>query len=164
VIRDATDADLGDILDIYNVSIGTTATWSEQLQSFDERLAWFRERQAADEAVLVAVDHDQVVGFAAYGPFRDNDLWPGYRFTVENTVHVRATHQGLGLGRALMEALLAHATRAGRHAVIAAVDAENTGSIAFHTALGFEEVGRLPEIGWKFGRWLDLVLMQRTLT
>lgn len=162
-MRDAVVDDLPAILDIYNASILTTTAWSDRAQTLEERAAWFDARCAAGDVVLVAADGDEVVGFAAYGPFRDNDLWPGYRFTVEHTVHVLASHHGRGLGRALLERLLERATDAGIHAVIAAVDAENAGSIAFHRALGFTEVGRLPEIGWKFDRWLDLVLMQRVL-
>jgi len=105
----------------------------------------------------------RVVGVATYGDFRDSVQREGYRFTVEHTVHVDERTRGLGVGRALMEALVARAQAAGLHAMIGAVDGENHESIAFHERLGFAEVGRLPEVGRKFDRWLDLVLMQRTL-
>lgn len=164
VVRDAVFEDLPAILAIYNASIATTTTWSERLQTLEEREQWFRERRASGHAVVVAYDGAKLVGFAAYGPFRDNELWPGYRFTVENTVHVLDAHHGQGIGRRLMQALFDHADRSGVHAMVAAVDGENTASIAFHAAIGFEEVGRLPEIGWKFGRWLDLVLMQKMIS
>jgi phosphinothricin acetyltransferase len=113
---------------------------------------------------VVAVDGGAVIGFAAYGGFRDTTLWPGYRFTVESSVHVVEGHHGRGVGRALMTALVEHAAAAGLHVMVAAVDGENAGSVEFHRAIGFVEVGRMPEIGRKFGRWLDLVLLQRVLS
>lgn len=164
MIRDAVADDLPTILTIYNASISTTTTWSERLQTIEERQEWFHERGATGDGVIVAEDAGQVVGFAAYGPFRDNELWPGYRFTVENTVHVIESHHGRGFGRGLMERLFDHAQRRGVHAMVAAIDGENADSLAFHAAVGFEEVGRLPEIGWKFGRWLDLVLLQKMIS
>ena len=164
MIRDAVAEDLEAVVAIYNTSIATTTTWSERFQAPEEREEWFRERRACGDGVVVACDGPEVVGFAAYGPFRDNELWPGYRFTVENTVLVRDTQQGKGVGRALMEELLDRAERGGVHAMIAAVDGENTASVAFHGAIGFVEVGRLPQIGWKFDRWLDLVLMERFIS
>jgi phosphinothricin acetyltransferase len=162
-VRAATEADLGAILEIYNASILTTTTWSDRPQTIDERRAWFAARTAHGDAVYVADDDGMVVGFAAYGEFRNNALWPGYRFTVENTVHVLEGRHGAGIGRMLMREVIAHAGAAGMHAMIAAVASDNPGSLALHHALGFVEVGRLPEVGWKFERWLDLVLLQLTL-
>ena len=170
-IRRATTADLPRILEIYNASILTTTTWSDRPQTLAERAAWFEERTNRADGVLVAdegADDEhgggvEVVGFAAYGEFRDTSLWPGYRFTVESTVHVADGHQGRGVGRALMAALVDHAAARGLHVMVSAVDAENTASVDFHRSIGFVEVGRLPEIGRKFGRWLDLVLLQRSL-
>ncbi len=162
IVRPATVADLPAIVDIYNVSVTTTATWSETPQTLDERAAWFTARAAAGHGVFVADDDGAVVGFSAYGEFR-NPHWTGYRYTVENTVHVGAGHEGRGVGRALMEALIDHATSAGMHVMVAAVDAENEGSVTFHETLGFTVVGRMHEVGRKFDRWLDLVLLQRRL-
>ncbi len=163
VVRAAEVDDLAAIVEIYNASILTTATWSERAQTLEERRVWFDARTANGDPVCVAVLGGVVVGFAAYGDFRNNGLWPGYRFTVENTVHVRDGWHGRGLGRELMLTVIDHAVAAGKHAMIAAVDGENAGSIAFHERLGFVEVGRLPAVGWKFDRWLDLVLLHRTL-
>src|SRR5690606_27887638 len=112
---------------------------------------------------LVAVDGDQVLGFAAYGDFRDTVRWPGYRFVVEHTVHVRQDQWGTGVGRALVEALADRARAAGLKVIVAAVDAENDGSVRFHERVGFVEAGRLKGIGHKHGRWLDVVLLQRDL-
>ena len=166
MIRPATVDDLPGIVEIYNVSVTTTATWSEEPQSLAERAAWFATRTEAGDGVFVAVDdrsgEEEVVGFSAYGEFR-NPHWTGYRFTVENTVHVRDGWEGRGVGRALMDALIDHATAAGKHVMVAAVDGENEGSVTFHERLGFTVVGRMPEVGRKFDRWLDLVLLQRIL-
>jgi phosphinothricin acetyltransferase len=163
-VRPAAHDDLVAITDLYNALIPTTTTaWTETLQTYDERRAWFAERQATGDAVLVAVDGGEVVGFAAYGEFRDNRLWPGYRFTVEHTIHVAGRHHGRGIGRALLEALLEAARAAGLHVMVGAVDGENEQSLGFHRALGFVEVARMPETGRKFDRWLDLVLLQRVV-
>jgi phosphinothricin acetyltransferase len=113
--------------------------------------------------VLVADSGGDVLGYAAYGDFRDSVARPGYRFVVEHSVHVARDHWGLGVGRALLEALIERACAAGIHVMVGAIDSSNVDSIAFHARLGFVETARMPEVGHKFGRWLDLVLMQRTL-
>ena len=127
------------------------------------RAAWFDEQRRAGNPVLVAELEGTVVGFTSYDDFRASKKWPGYRFTVEHTVHVAQRHAGVGIGRALLETLMARAVAHGKHVMIGAVDAANVGSIRFHERLGFVEVGRLPETGFKFDRWLDLVLLQRQL-
>ena len=100
-----------------------------------------------------------VLGYASFGPFRGS--WPGYRHTVEHSVHVRADQRGRGVGTALIHALLAEAQARDVHVMVGAIDAENTGSLRLHARLGFVETGRMPQVGRKFGRWLDLVFMQR---
>jgi quercetin dioxygenase-like cupin family protein len=110
--------------------------------------------------VLVAREGGQVLGFGSFGDFR---AWPGYRTTVEHTVHVAAAHRRKGIGRQLVEALIRDARALGMHVMIAGVDAANEGSLALHTRLGFVEVGRFPEIARKFDRWIDLVLLQLAL-
>jgi len=156
---------MGAVCEIYNATIPTTTgAWTEELESLEERVAWFHRQLADAMPVLVAVDDDTadggVVGFATYGEFRDNRKWPGYRFTVEHSIHVRDTHHGQGIGRSLLWALIERARADGMHVMVAAVDAENVGSLAFHERLGFREVGRLPQTGRKFDRWLDLVFLQ----
>jgi phosphinothricin acetyltransferase len=164
-IRDATAADVAAINAIYNATVETTTVqWTEELEPVEVRRHWFDEQQAAAHPVLVAEDGATVIGYAAYGDFRDSKKWPGYRFTSEHTVHVVEDWHGRGVGRALMEVLLARATEAGKHVMIAAIDSENRGSIEFHQRLGFVEVGRLPETGWKFGRWLEVVFLERRLS
>ncbi|MBO9473595.1 N-acetyltransferase [Shimia sp. R10_1] len=118
-------------------------------------------RAALEQAVfLVAVRNGQVVGFATYGPFRAG---PGYLRTVEHTVYLAEAARGQGMGRALLAALELAAKAAGHHVMVAGVGGENTGGIDFHKRMGFEEVGRLPEVGRKFDRWMDLVLLQKML-
>jgi phosphinothricin acetyltransferase len=163
-IREATEADLPAITHLYNVLIPTeTTSWREHLADDEEMAAWFAERREHDHPVLVADVDGRVVGYACWTSFRGGPRLPGYRHTVEHTIHVDADQHGRGVGRALVEALLAEAERRDVHVVVAGVDSANVGSIAFHEALGFVEVGRMPEVGRKFDRWLDLVLLQRTL-
>src|SRR5690606_604760 len=160
-ISDAQESDLPGILAIYNDVIATsTAVFSDDPVTLDERRAWWRTRIAQGYPVLVAREADGVAGFATFGDFR---AWPGYRFTVEHSVHVRADRRGKGIGTALIQALLQRAAALGKHVMVAGIDAANTGSIRLHERLGFEHVGRLKEVGWKFDRWLDLVFLQREL-
>ena len=95
--------------------------------------------------------------------FRDNERLHGYRFTVEHSVHVREVAWGRGVGRRLMDELIARAAAAGVHVMIGAVDGANGGSVRFHERLGFVEQGRLREVGWKHDRWLDVVFMARRI-
>jgi L-amino acid N-acyltransferase len=163
-IRDAVDADMPALRDLYNALIPTTTVaWTDSLQTLRDRRAWFRRQQRGGYPVLVAEAARELVGFAAYGSFRGSGKWPGYRHTVEHTIHVREDVHGCGVGRALLEALIERARIADVHVMVAAIDADNTGSIAFHERLGFVTVARMPEVGRKFDRWLDLVLMQRIL-
>lgn len=164
VVREATPDDLPAITDIHNALLATTAIeWTDTPHTLEERRAWLARQQAAGYPVLVAVEADEVTGWASYGDFRDIVKWPGYRFAAELTIHVRETHWGRGAGRVLIEALADHARSLGKHVLIAAVDGENEASIRFHERLGFTKVARIPEVGAKFGRWLDLVLLARRL-
>jgi phosphinothricin acetyltransferase len=158
-IRDADESDLPGLLAIYNDVIATsTAIYSYDSASLEDRLDWWRARVAMRYPVLVATDTSAVVGFSTFGDFR---TWPGYRFTVEHSVHVRADRRGQGIGKQLVAALFPRAAALGKHVMIAGVDAANAASIRFHERLGFEKVGHLREVGHKFDRWLDLVFLQR---
>ena len=160
-VRDASANDLPAILAIYNDVIATTtAVYRDDPATLDDRQAWWQARVAQGYPVLVADDGGAILGFASFGDFR---AWPGYRFTVEHTVHVRSDCRGHGVGHVLMTALLARARALRKHVMMAGVDAENAGSIRFHERLGFERVGHLREVGFKFGRRLDLVFLQRML-
>jgi L-amino acid N-acyltransferase YncA len=163
-IREATDSDVASINAIYNDTVGTTtAAWTEELASLGTRQAWVEEQRHLGNPVLVAQEDDRVAGFASYDDFRDSTKWPGFRFTVEHTIYVHEDYQSKGVGGVLLDELIARATRSGKHVMVGAVDGDNAGSIRFHERHGFTVVGRLPELGFKFGRWLDLVLMQRML-
>ena len=137
----------------------TTIDWTDIPQTEDSIGDWLDDH----ETVLVAEDEGGVVGLAAFGWFRDVGKRPGYRFTVENTNHVGEDRWGSGVGRALMGALIEEARRSGKHTMVAAIDGENDASIRFHERLGFVAVARMPGVGAKFGRWLDLVLLQLRL-
>jgi L-amino acid N-acyltransferase YncA len=165
VIRDAAERDLESITLIQNAFISSTAIeWTDIEHSVEDRRIWLDHHQRSGYPAVVAVASGAVVGFASFGDFRDSTKWPGYRQTVENTIHVRDEHWGAGIGRKLMSALIERAIETGIHVMIAAVDGENVASIRFHERLGFTEVGRMPQVGTKFGRWLDLVLLQRVLS
>lgn len=161
IVRDATLEDAEDILAIYNfAAVNTTAVWTDGPADLDSRREWIRARREAGYPVLVAMKGRDVLGFASFGDFRP---FPGYRHTVENSVYVDARHHRLGIGRSLLAALIERATALNKHAMIAGIEAANGGSIGLHASLGFTEVGRMPEVGCKFGRWLDLVFMQKQL-
>jgi len=163
-IRDAAAADLVPTLNIYNELItSTTVAWAERPQTLDERREWFEQQRRRGFVSLVAVHGDEVVGMTSYGDFRDSIHWPGYRFTAELSIHVRGDQRRNGVGRLLMEELITRARENGLHVLVAGIDADNGDSIRFHERFGFVEVARMPETGYKFGRWLDLILMQRIL-
>lgn len=161
-IRDAGEADLPAILAIYNDAVAnTTAIWNETLVDLADRQAWLNQRRAAGFPVLVAEDADGcVLGYASYGTWRSIE---GFRHTVEHSVYVSGAQRGRGLGIALMQALIERARAAGLHVMVAAIETENAASICLHRRLGFEITGQMPQVGRKFGRWLDLTFMQLLL-
>ena len=158
-VRDAAAADIDGIVAIYNDAVrNTTAIWNEKTVDAANRAAWLAERQRVGYPVLVAIDAEgTVAGYASFGDWRAFD---GYRHTVEHSVYVRQDCRGAGIGKALMVALIERARAIGKHVLVAAIEAGNTGSIALHKKLGFEQVGLLSEVGTKFGVWLDLVFLQ----
>lgn len=164
-VRDATEADVAAITDLYNRYLETTtAAWSERLQTVEERRAWMEHRQGHGFPVLVAHDREHgLAGFASYGTFRGAGMWPGYVHTVEHTIFVAPERCGEGVGHRLMSTLIERARAGDIHVMVGGIDGDNEGSIRFHEQMGFTEVGRMPEVGRKWGRWLDLVLVQRTI-
>jgi L-amino acid N-acyltransferase YncA len=160
-VGDAREDDLEGLVAIYNDVLATsTAIFSHVPVTLEERSEWWRARASRGYPVLVARDARGVLGYASFGDFRAS---PGYRFTVEHSVHVRLGCRGRGVGTVLLSELLARAAALGKHVMIGGVDADNSASIRFHERLGFEQVGRLREVGYKFERWLDLVFLQRRL-
>jgi phosphinothricin acetyltransferase len=154
---------LGAIRAIFNDAIlNTTALYEYQPRSEATILAWWQAKQQAGYPVL-GVEHadGSLAGFASWGPFR---VFPAFKYTVEHSVYVAAESRGVGIGRRLLEAVVAEAVRQDVHLLVGAIDATNAASIALHRSLGFEHSGTIREAGFKFGRWLDLDLWQRTLT
>jgi phosphinothricin acetyltransferase len=158
----ATEHHLGGVTEIYNDVIArTTAVYSSEPVTVENRSQWLRDRILQGYPVWIAVDDDRVLGFGALSDFRG--AFPGYRYTVEHTVHVRDGERGQGVGGRLLAQLIRSAEELGKHVMIGAVDAENVASIRFHNRYGFREVARLRQVGHKFGKWLDLVFLQKML-
>jgi phosphinothricin acetyltransferase len=159
---EASREDLDGILDIYNEVIrNSTAVYSEEEFTRARGEAWFDAKIGQGYPMIVARDATGITGFGTFGEFR---AWPCYRHSVEHSVHVRADRRGQGIGRALVTLLLARAAAAGKHVMVAGIDADNAVSLGLHRSLGFIEVGHFHEVGFKFGRWLDLKFMQCILT
>ncbi len=161
LIRIATLADLEPTLEIYNHAVlHTTASYDYDPRSLLEHQRWYADKLEHGFPLLVAEQGGQVVGFATYSGFRAKI---GYQYTLEHSVYVHPEFQGRGVGSALMPPLLEAAWARGAHVLMAGIDSSNAGSIAFHRRYGFVEVATLREVGFKFGRWLDLTFMQLTL-
>ena len=159
VIRSANHEDLPAIVEIYNEGgVATTASYDIEPVTLEERAAWFERLRNQGHPVLVLEENGRVVGFASYGPFRDK---AAYRHTVEHSVYVAEGSHSNGVGRMLLCALLDHARGRGVHVMLGVLDADNMASRAFHKSLGFIESVVLPEVGRKFGRWLDVVFVTR---
>jgi len=161
MIRPATDADLPDILTIYNHAVEhTTAVFEYRRHTLDMRREWFRAKQSAALPVFVATDADRVIGFASYGPFR---AWPAYKYSVELSVYVDVNARRRGAGTDLVRAVIAECDARGLHVVMAGITADNDVSLRLHQRLGFVEVAHIPQVGYKFGKWLDLKFLQLLL-
>ena len=159
ILRDATAADAPAIAALWNPVIrDTTITFNPAEKSPDDVATMIAERQQA-HGFLVAHDGD-LLGFATYGQFRGG---LGYRHTAEHTIILGPAARGRGVGRALMAALCDHAQKKGMHSLFAGCSAENPGAVAFHEAAGFRRVAVLPQVGRKFDRWIDLILLQKML-
>lgn len=156
IVRQAGAADIAPILDIWNPLIRETSVTFTSVEKTREGLA--ADIAARGPAFLVAEEAQRVLGFASYGTFRGG---PGYVHTAEHTVILAPWAQRRGAGRALMQQLQDQARADGLHVLVAGVSGENRQAIAFHRAIGFQEAARLPEVGRKFGRWMDLVFLHR---
>lgn len=160
-IRPAREADLPLILEIYNdVILRTTAVYTYKPHTLAMRKAWYDEKVKAGYPVFVAEEDGVVIGLSSYGPFR---AWPAYKYTVENSVYVAESSRGKGVARLLMQPLIDFARSQGYHAIIAGIDSSNEPSIRLHRSFGFGEVAHFREVGYKFGRWLDLTFMELLL-
>lgn len=150
------------ILAIFNEAIvNSTALYDYQPRTPESMVGWFATKRSNGFPVLgFEDDAGTLLGFASYGTFR---AWPAYKYSVEHSIYVHTDHRGKGLGRKLLEAIVAAARKRQVHTLIGGIDAANAASIALHASLGFEHAGTIREAGFKFGRWLDLAFYQRIL-
>lgn len=161
IIRNATTEDIPQILEIVNHAIlHTTSNYLYDVQTLEKQLHWFEEKKSKKFPIIVADHNGTAIGFGTYGTFREKI---GYQFTVEHSVYVAPEFIGKGIGKQLLLALIIIAKDEGYHTMIGGIDAANLGSIAFHKKFGFVETGILKEVGFKFGKWLDLQFMQLIL-
>ncbi len=160
-IRPAEASDAEAIMAIYNPVVETsTATFDLVPRTLEQQLDWLADRSGARIVLVAAADDESVAGYAAISPYRER---AAYATTVEDSVYVHPDHQGTGVGRLLLEALVDTARAHGFHAMMARIVADHEASIALHAVCGFEVVGHEREVGRKFGRWLDVTLMERLL-
>ena len=160
-IRQARETDIPGILDIYNDAIlTTTALYTYEPFTLPMMQQWFADKTAKALPVLVATTANNINGFASYGPFRP---WPAYKYTVEHSIYVHKDQRGKGIAKKLLRTLIDHAKTTDLHTIVAGIDSENAVSINLHRQFGFKETGQLAQVGYKFGRWLDLVFMQLVL-
>ncbi len=160
-VRNATEDDLPAMLEIYNeIILNTLAVWHEEAHTLAMRKEWFALKKEQGFPVLVAESQGVILGFATISTFRP---WSGFRFTVENSVYVRPENRGQGVAKLLLPALIDAAKQLNIHAIVAGIEATNDISIALHEKFGFIEVAHFKEVGFKFGKWMDLKFMQLTL-
>jgi L-amino acid N-acyltransferase YncA len=161
-LRTAQVDDLPAILAIYNEAVlNTTASYEYEPNTLEQRTRWFEGHGADGLPILVAVDEvGEVVGWGSLSKFRDRI---GYRFTVEHSVYVAVDQRGRGIGRCIVAALIEAARDLGKHVIVGGLDSSNEASVRLHQSLGFEEVGRFKQVGYKFDRWLDVVFYQKML-
>lgn len=159
-LRMASIADAAATLAIYNREVlETTVTFDIEPRTLEEQQAWIAEREGALGVVVAEID-GEVAGFASLSPYRPR---AAYRTTVENSIYVAESARGAGVGRALLDELISVATTRGFHTIVAHIAGGHEPSIALHHACGFQVVGTQREVGRKFGKWLDVVVMQRML-
>ncbi len=157
LLRPATAADAAATAAIYNAEVtGSRVTFDLVTRTVEEQAEWLDARSGALEVVVAEID-GVVAGYASLSAYRER---AGYRTTVEDSVYVHADHRGAGVGRALLDEIVAVARERGFHSVIARIVADHTASIRLHAAVGFQHVGVEREVGRKFGRWLDVAVMQ----
>jgi len=160
-VRIALETDLEAILEIYNDAImNTTAVYDYEPHTLEMRKQWFRIKEAQGYPVFVAEDNGRVVGFSSIGPWR---AWAAYKYSVENSIYVAANQRGKGIGKLLLQPLIKAAEELDMHTIVAGIDSTNEVSIKLHERFGFKEVGHFTQVGYKFGRWLDLTFMQLLL-
>ena len=157
-IRNAKEKDVPAILAIINYEIlHSTVIYDYEERSLATQLAWYQQKKKDKMPVLVADHKSEVVGFATFGIFRP---WAAYQFSIEHSIYIHKNARGMKIGNQLMVELIKIAKARKYHIMIAGVDTSNEGSYHFHKKFGFKEIGRFEQVGFKFGKWLDLIFMQ----
>lgn len=157
-IREAIEQDLQQLLVIYNeIILNTTAVYDYDPHTMEMRTQWFETKKLQGFPVFVAEEDGKILGFSSIGPFR---AWAAYKYSVENSVYVAADARGKGIGKLLIPPLIEAAKKLQLHTIVAGIDATNEASLKLHKSFGFEEVAHFKEVGWKFGKWLDLKFLQ----
>jgi len=161
-IRPASRSDLPAILEIYNEAVlNTTATYDCEPRTLEHRIAWFENHEEQGYPVFVAEEPEgRLAGWSSLNRYHDRR---GYQFTADNSIYVAADRRGRGVGTLLMPPLIEAARRRGLHAILAGIDAENQASLRLHTRFGFEKVAHFRQVGFKFGRWLDVIYLELIL-
>ena len=158
IVRNATENDLPQILEIYNdVIVNTTAVYDYEPHTLEMRKEWFKTKQQQGFPVFVAEENNIILGLSSIGPFR---AWAAYKYSVENSVYVASDCRGKGIGKLLLQPLIETAKQLRLHTIIAGIDASNEASLKLHRYFGFNEVAHFKEVGYKFNRWLDLKFLQ----
>jgi phosphinothricin acetyltransferase len=167
--RDAEEKDVEAMTTIFNEQVRTSpAIFTEIEVTVESRLNLLHDRRTKNFPWIVAIAHNSetgqetVAGYATYGEFRG--AISGYRFTVEHSLYIHSDHRGNGLGKAMLTQLLQLAKDRGIHVMVAGIDSENQLSIDLHSKAGFVEVGRMPETGFKWGKWRTVVFLQKILS
>lgn len=156
-VREAIERDVPGILEIYNNEVlSSTATFDLEPQTLEQRLEWF-SHYGGKHPLIAAVKDDKVTGYSCLSVFRSK---PAYDRTVELSIYVHKDFRGQGIGHLLMKEILERARVWGHHIVVAVITSGNKGSIRFHEEFGFEYTGRLNEVGYKFGQWMDVLFYQ----
>ena len=160
-VKKATEGDLPQILDIYNdIILNTTAVYDYKPHTLEMRKQWFETKKQQGFPVFVAEEEGKILGLSSIGPFR---TWAAYKYSVENSVYVAQDQRGKGIGKMLLPPIIDAARQLNMHTVIASIDASNEVSLKLHESFGFQEVAHFKQVGYKFGRWLDLKFLQLIL-
>ena len=161
MIRESSEKDLKDILEIYNDAIlNTTAIYAYKTQSLEEKKKWYEKKKQEGYPLLVFEESGKVVGFATFGPFRE---WPAYKYTIEHSIYVHKDYRNHGIATKLMKEIIKIANEREYSTLVAGIDAANEVSIKMHEKIGFKYSGTVTKAGFKFGKWLDLAFYQLDL-
>jgi phosphinothricin acetyltransferase len=163
IIIDCDESHSEAILAILNEAIvNSTALYDYAPRSTDSMADWYAAKRRGNFPLIGAVSNaGELMGFASYGTFRP---WPAYKYTVEHSLYLAPRYRGQGIGKQLLAALICRATEQEYHVIVGGIDSTNAASIALHERLGFQHVATMKEVGFKFGRWLDLCFYQLQLT